>query len=305
MRSGSRARPNVSRAETLPATVTVRALLNDGSRRLEDAGVADARRTTLQVLGVLLDCAPARLVLDGDRPAPASVPEQLSSRLDQLLAGMPLAYVLGTAGFRTLDLMVDRRVLIPRPETEGLVQLVLDWAGSRPAAWGLAADVGTGSGCIALSLAAEGRFERIVATDVSDGALAVARTNRDLVRPPVPVEFRLGDLLEPLAAERFDVIVANPPYVSEAEWAALDAGVRLHEPHGALVSGAHGMRHIGRLLADAGGLLEPGGVLAIEIDARRSGAARDLARRTGWHRAEVHRDLFGRDRFLLMTKGES
>ncbi len=290
-------------AETA-AGQTARELLHAGHRHLRATAVPEARRTAIAVLGALLDCQPSELLLEGTRAVHPSVQEEFAARIERLAAGEPLAYVLGTAGFRTVEVAVDRRVLIPRPETEGLVQLVLDWASSRPGGGGMVADVGTGSGCIALALAMEGRFDRILATDISEGALAVARRNLDTVGPVAPVELRLGDLLEPLAGEQLDVVVSNPPYVAEVEWAALDSGVRLYEPEVALVS-AGGMRHIERLIVGASPLLHPGGLLAIEIDARRSGHALDLARRWGWRGAAVHRDLFGRERFLLMTKGES
>jgi release factor glutamine methyltransferase len=290
-------------AETA-AGQTARELLDAGHRHLRAAAVPEARRTAIAVLGALLDRQPGELLLEGARAVHPSIPEEYAGRLERLAAGEPLAYVLGTVGFRTVEVAVDRRVLIPRPETEGLVQLVLDWAGSRSAGGGTVADVGTGSGCIALALAMEGRFDRIIAADISEGALAVARRNLDKVGPVAPVELRFGDLLEPLAGEQLDVLVSNPPYVSDVEWAALDRGVRLHEPEVALVS-AGGMRHIERLIVGASPLLRPGGLVAIEIDARRSGLALDLARHWGWRGAAVHRDLFGRERFLLMTKGES
>jgi len=135
------------------------------------------------------------------------------------------------APFRTLTVGVDRRVLIPRPETEGLVEHALRWAQARwpDHAWGDALDVGTGSGCIALSLAAEGRFRRVVGVDRSAAALAVARANRSLVSSPTPVDFEAADLF-PAGDELFDVIVANPPYLTEVEHTALDPGVRDFEP---------------------------------------------------------------------------
>ena len=191
--------------------------------------------------------------------------------------------------------------MIPRPETEGLVQLVLDWTRRVPrGTWnvergvgggGVAADVGTGCGCIALSLAVEGHFERVIATERSPEAAALARENVDLVRPPVPVEVREGDLLAPLAGERYRAIVANPPYVTDGEYAALDPAVRLFEPREALASGAGGI--------DATRALEPGGLLAIEIDARRAERTRSLAREQGWFGAAIYEDIFGRPRYLL------
>ena len=217
----------------------------------------------------------------------------------------PRAYVEGIAGFRLLELVVDRRVLIPRPETEGLVERVLAWAGER---WGVSGergavlDLGTGSGCIALSLATEGRFARIVATDVSPAALEVARLNADRVGPALRPEFRLGAFFQPVRRDRFDVIVSNPPYIAEPEWAGLDPSVREFEPPVALLSGPDGLAHTRAILRDATAHLEPGGLLALEVDSRRADACADLARVHGFSDVLVERDVFDRPRFLLVRK---
>ena len=212
----------------------------------------------------------------------------------QLQRGVPFAYAVGRAGFRTLDLLIDARALIPRPETEGLVDLVLQNAQD-----GLAADIGTGSGCIALALATEGRFERIIAVERSPGAAALARLNLALVRPPTPVEIREGDLFAPLAGSRFRAIVSNPPYLTEDEYDALDESVKAFEPREALVSGPDGLDATRVLLAGAAALLEPDGVLALEIDERRGDAVRALAHAHGWTRIEIHDDMFGRPRYVV------
>lgn len=213
----------------------------------------------------------------------------------QLERGVPFAYAVGRAGFRTLDLLIDARALIPRPETEGLVDLVL-----RRARGGLAADIGTGSGCLALALATEGSFDRVIAVERSPQAAALARENVARVRPPTPVEIREGDLLAPLAGSRFRVIVSNPPYLSEDEYDALDRSVKAFEPREALVSGSDGLDATRALLAGAAALLEPDGVLALEIDERRGDAVRALAQSHGWTRSEVHDDIFGRPRYVMV-----
>jgi release factor glutamine methyltransferase len=167
------------------------------------------------------------------------------------------------------------------------------------------ADIGTGSGCIALALATEGAFSRVVATDESSDALAVAAANGERIRPRTPVEWRRGPFLVPLGADVFDAVVANPPYVSETEFAALDSGVRDFEPRGALVSGEGGMCHIRTLLTGAAAHLTPGGLLAMEVDARRGEVALQLAETAGWRAARLESDLFGRPRYLLAHTAEA
>jgi len=209
-----------------------------------------------------------------------------------------LQYIEGEAHFRELRLRVDRRVLIPRPETEQLVQRVLDWAAGRP---GLAAaDVGTGSGAIALALATEGPFHRVVATDVEPGALDAARANHAAAAPEAPVEFRLGDGVEPLAGERFDALVSNPPYIGTGERASLDAEVRDWEPAAALFAGADGLDVVRRLVAGAPRVLAPGGLLALEIGEGQGAAVAALVRAAGaFGEPRVEKDLAGRDRIVL------
>jgi release factor glutamine methyltransferase len=223
---------------------------------------------------------------------------------EKMAGGMPMQYAVGRAAFRHLELHVDRRVLIPRPETEMLVELVLGLAGHG----GTAVDVGTGSGAIALALAAEGRFERIIATDVSADALEVARSN--LVAIPAGrrslLDFRLGDLLAPVAGVRARAIVSNPPYISPAEKGDLPAGVRDWEPPLALFSEEDGMAAIRGIVRDAASLLEPGGLLAVEIDSRRAQPARECAETDLRYRdVEIRTDLTGRERFLVARRKES
>jgi release factor glutamine methyltransferase len=216
----------------------------------------------------------------------------------------PRAYVEGIAGFRLLELVVDRRVLIPRPETEGLVERVLAWGRGRwgSGEWGALLEVGTGSGCIALSLATEGRFARIVATDVSIEALDVARLNADRVGPDPRPDFRLGAFFGPVRGERFDVIVSNPPYIAAPEYAELDPSVRDFEPRVALESGPDGLVHTRAILQAAPDHLAPGGLVALEVDSRRADASAALARDSGFGEVRVERDVFDRPRFLLARK---
>ena len=241
------------------------------------------------------------LYLQFDRPLSPDELADFRARLLRRARREPLQYIDGTAAFRDLVLRVDRRVLIPRPETEVLVQAVLDWAAGRE---GLAAvDVGTGSGAIALALATEGPFSRVVATDAHADALAAARDNHRLAAPDAPVEFRLGDLLDPVRGEAFDVVVSNPPYVGDEEAAGLDAEVRDWEPAAALFAGPGGMDVIRRLVPQAAAALRPGGLLAVEFGAAQGAAvARVVEETNAFGAPRVRPDLAGRDRFVLAER---
>lgn len=276
--------------------------LHDATRALRRAGHEAAEHEARVLWAGLAGLHPAQVWIVRDGPATADLAARYRAAVERRAEGEPLAYIVGTAGFRRLELMVDRRVLIPRPETEELVEHVLRWARERfgpGRSWGPAADVGTGCGCIALSLAVEGRFDRIVATEYGEDALAVARANVGRIAAPVAVELRRGSLLEPLAGESFTAIVANPPYVADAEYDALEPAVRAFEPELALRAGPDGLTHTSTLLELAGRHLAAGGMLALEIDSRRAEAVRGLAERAGWCAPRVELDVFGRPRFLL------
>ena len=231
----------------------------------------------------------------------AHLSAQARSAAASIRAGMPFAYAVGRASFRHLSLRVDRRVLIPRPETELIVDIVLEATGGK----GLVADIGTGSGAIALALAAEGSFDRVFATDVSADALSVARHNLEEIpadRRPL-VEFREGDLCAPMTGLRLDALVSNPPYIANPERAALPPSVRDWEPSVALFSGDDGMDAIRRLVTDAANVLAPGGTLVVEIDSRRAELAREAATaHSHWDGAMIRRDLTGRERFLVARR---
>ncbi|MES2177280.1 MAG: peptide chain release factor N(5)-glutamine methyltransferase [Gemmatimonadota bacterium] len=223
---------------------------------------------------------------------------------ERLAAGAPIQYAAGRAAFRHLVLAVDERVLIPRPETELLVDLVLDAVRDRPG--GIAVDVGTGSGAIAVALATEGRFERVIGTDISRDALAVARTNvfQGAGANVAPVELRHGALLEPVLERGLSAIVSNPPYISHAEAGGLPSSVRDWEPAVALFSEDNGLATTLQLVRAAAVALAPNGVLALEGDMRRMTAVADAAASSGFADVRVLKDLTGRDRFVVARRRE-
>lgn len=279
--------------------------LRAGAQRLRLAGMQHSGREALAMWAALAGTSPGAVWADSETPAPGDLVQRFGEAVVRRTAGEPLAYAVGLAGFRMLDLVVDRRVLIPRPETEGLVDQVLAWARGRwpaGAPWGSVLDLGTGSGCIALSLAVEGKFTRIVATDVSAGALAVARLNAERTQPATWPELRQGSLLEPVAGERFNVIVSNPPYLTTAEFERLDGSVRDFEPAIALHAGADGLDQTRDILRSAGDYLAAGGLLSLEVDCHRAALVLSEARGAGWKDARIEADLWGRKRYLLATR---
>lgn len=300
MRSGSPANGSDSVLETLLATE-----LDAAADTLACAGVREPRREAVGLWGACTGVSPGEAWLRRDRPASARSLERFWSAVRRRADGEPFAYAARRATFRTVSLVLDRRALIPRPETEGLVDLVLrKLRAAGRGTGGVAVDIGTGSGCIALALAVEGAFDRVIATDVSRDAAALAQENVTRIRLHTPIEVRVGNLLEPLGGERCRVIVANPPYLTETEWTELDLGVREFEPKVALASGIDGLAATRALLQTAGRELEPGGLLALEIDERRADAVRVLALTAGWRRLEIYLDLFGRPRYALAWASE-
>jgi release factor glutamine methyltransferase len=219
-------------------------------------------------------------------------------------AGAPMAYAIQRAAFRHLVLDVDERVLIPRPETEGLVELVLQAVRRDGPRGGVGVDVGTGSGAIALALATEGRdlFSAVIGTDVSSDALVVAAANGQ--RMGTSVTWRHGAGLAPVrGVARVSAVVSNPPYISAAEAWALPTAVRSWEPPVALLSGADGLDATRGIVREAGDILVPGGLLALEVDARRAALVAEMLTADGrYGEVAVGRDLTGRDRFVTARR---
>jgi release factor glutamine methyltransferase len=277
--------------EVLPSR---RALLAEATAALAAGGVSEPRREALRLYAELR-FNPADAIVAGDAEAEPELARALREAVRRRAAGEPLAHVAGRAGFRTLTLRADRRALIPRPETEGLVDLLLERVCT-----GRAVDIGTGTGCLALSLAAEGDFASVVAVDSSPAALELARENREALA--LPVDLIRGDLCEPVRTRSMDAVISNPPYLTEREYAELDRSVKAWEPVAALVSGADGLEATFRLLEQARDVLRPGGWLAVEVDCTRAAASAARANSLGWMDVTIHADLFGRERYLLARR---
>jgi release factor glutamine methyltransferase len=288
-----------------PAT-TVGPLLEDLARRFAAGGIAEPFSEAREIVAGLFDVPRFWPVMNAGVAVDAAMLARATAAAAKRLAGAPLAYAIGRAAFRHLTLDVDERALIPRPETEQLIDLVLDALADSPG--GVAVDVGTGSGAIALALATEGAFSRVYGTDLSLDALAVARRNVEAMSASLraPVELVHGSLLAPLLDVRARAVVSNPPYIAMGEAAALPASVRDWEPAVALFSGAEGMSATARLVREAAEVLEPGGVLAVEVDVRRSSLVADLVgRERRFEAVRVELDLTGRERFVLARRQET
>ena len=282
------------------AATTVGALVGELAMMLDAAGIPDASREARDIIAALRDAPCFWTTVNGHAALSAAEHEAARRAARERIRGAPFAYAVGTAAFRRLTLQVDERVLIPRPETELLVDIALELVKGKRG--GTAIDIGTGSGAIALALAVEGDFDRVLAGDISTDAIEVARGNA--ARLPggtrSRLEFRAGSLLAPFAGERASLVVSNPPYIAAIEAEELPASVRAWEPAVALFGGLDGMSAIRRIIRDARSVLVPGGWLAMEVDARRaSWVVEALSVYDSYGDIGVRLDLSGRERYVV------
>ena len=285
----------------MPAYASLRLdhALRDAATRLVGA---EARPEAEQLLLHVIGRDRAWLFAHGDAPLSGADAAAFEALLARRIAGEPVAYLVGHRGFWTLDLQVSPATLIPRPETERLVELAL---ARLPADTPLRiADLGTGTGAIALALASERPQARVVATDLSDDALSIARANgsaNDLTN----VDFRAGSWWTPVAGERFHLIASNPPYIAEGD-AHLAQGDLRFEPPAALSSGADGLDAIRTIVAGAPEHLLPGGWLLLEHGWDQGEAIRALMTAAGFVDVATETDLEQRDRVTLgrVTEGQ-
>lgn len=272
----------------------------EAARRLGESGVADARGQARRLVEQASGYEGGEYFVGLTKVPAQRQMAYLDSMLARRLAGEPLQYVLGRWGFRGLDLMVSPAVLIPRPETEILAGLAIDELARRHSPGGLAVDLGTGSGAVGLAMAAECETARVVLTDVSAEALAVARANlAGLGRAAVRVSACQGSWYQALPESltgTVDVVVSNPPYVRDDE--ALPSDVADWEPTMALRGGPDGLDGARRILADALRWLSPEGSVLVELSPVQMDAAAAIARASGLVIEAIHPDLAGRDRVL-------
>jgi release factor glutamine methyltransferase len=282
----------------MPATTVGRAV-NAATQRLEEAGVSTARLDAQVILAHVLGVGRSWLFAHFEYALDETQADQYTELIARRVKHEPVAYLVGRKEFYGIDLLVDRRVLIPRPETEMLVDAVLVAAANCSPEPISIADVGTGSGAIALAVAANAENARIFALDVSKDALAVAAANTARLDTNGQVTLLHGDLLAPLP-QSVDVIVANLPYVTRADFRTLDADVRKYEPQLALEGGEGGLDVIARLLRQVPSRLCPGGSVILEIGYNQGPAMLDLVAAVlpqATH-LDVYKDYQGRDRMV-------
>jgi release factor glutamine methyltransferase len=282
----------------MSATPSLAVLRQSAVERLTAAEVDEPRLTAEVVLAHVLDLSRAQLLTRADE---SLTPDQLiraQRDLDRLAHGEPLAYVVGHREFYDVDLLTDARALIPRPETECLVEHALKALADHPAP--LIADVGTGCGAIAVTLAKHLPRAKVIAIDLSTDALALARENAQRIGVADRIEFRAGSLLEPIT-ESLDLLAANLPYIDDKDWPYLAKTIRGHEPKMAFVGGPDGLDLVRGLLRDAPRVTHIDSLILLEISAYHGDAATEIARQH-FPRAyiEIKPDYAGLDRLAVI-----
>jgi release factor glutamine methyltransferase len=272
----------------------VRDALTAANDAFAAAGVDTPRLDAEVLLAEATGWDRARLAAEPEAAVDSAAGRRFGAMVRRRIRREPVAYIVGRKGFRNLDLAVDRRALIPRPETELLVELALEL---QPRT---ALDVGTGSGAIALALADELPRCELVATDTSEHALALARENAERLGLAGRVRFERGTVPP---ERRFDLVLANLPYVRDAELPALEPEIAEHEPQEAVVAGAGGLEAIATVATPATAALEPGGSLALEVGVDQAGPVAELMLDLGFFQVEARQDLAQIPRVVLGRMG--
>jgi release factor glutamine methyltransferase len=282
-------------------TQTIRSLLQKTREWFVKKGIESARLDAELLLAHALSETRLKLYMDLDRPLKDDEVARFRELVKRRGTHEPVAYIVGTREFFGTEIAVGPGVLVPRPETEHVVEEAL--ARLADDATGTVVDVCTGSGCVAIAIALARPHLRVIAIDIDDDALAHARANVERHALGGRVEVRAGDLLAPVASERsVRAVVGNPPYVTRSEYGALMPDVRCHEPERALVGeDADGLGHHRRILAEADAILDAQGFVALEIGADQGDAVRSLSR-PGLLFSEVVNDLAGLPRIAIFSR---
>ncbi|HEU5210442.1 MAG TPA: peptide chain release factor N(5)-glutamine methyltransferase [Longimicrobiales bacterium] len=282
---------------------TALALAQKAAQLLRERGFENARLEAELLLAGVLGVKRLELYTQFDRPINDRELETFRAWVRRRLKHEPLQYITGDVQFRSLRLKVDRRALIPRPETEVLVGVVLEHLQRQTTSVPRVLDLGTGTGAIALAILAEHPAATAVATDVSLDALALAGENAALTGHTGRIELLHGDLWDAVPDERFDVVVSNPPYVAEREAADLAPEVREWEPGSALFAAADGLAVLERIVDGAAAHLQPGGLLALELGLGQAEAvAARIDATRAFETARITQDLAGRPRIVSAVR---
>ena len=237
-----------------------------------------------------------------DQPLTKAELAQYKVCIKERVQRKPVAHIVGHKEFMGLDFKVNEATLIPRPDTEILVEAVISRLKTGQEGLGTIADIGTGSGAICLSLLNYLPNLKAVTVDISSEAIEVAKENAESLGLSDRVEFYQGDMLAPIRDRRFTAIVSNPPYIPEGDIAGLEPDVRDFEPISALVAGPDGLDFYRRLVAEAGNMIADDGFLALEIGINQAEALEALGQEHGWGRCEIVKDLAGIDRVVILWK---
>ena len=281
---------------------TIGKLLKWTEEYFTKAGIDTPRLDGEVLLCHVLNKERIHLYVHFDQPLTKAELAQFKDCIRQRVQHRPVAYIVGHKEFMGLDFNVTEDTLIPRPDTEILVEAVISRLQTGRENTGIIADIGTGTGAICLSLLNYLTTLRAVTVDVSEKAIAVARENAERLGLSERVEFFQGDLLEPIRGRKFTAIVSNPPYIPEGDIAGLDVDVREYEPISALAAGVDGLDFYRRLVAEAADLLTEDGFLALEAGINQAKHIRALGESHGWGQCEIIKDLAGIDRVVILWK---
>jgi len=273
-------------------------ILNESAKTLEAAGIPSARLDAEILLSFCLGCDRLQFLKNPEIQLDQTQLTAFKKLINRRLRWEPVAYIIGRKNFWTFSLEVNKDVLIPRPDTEVIVEEILNIAKKTVSTRINILDIGTGSGAIAIALACEIPHASVMATDISLAALDVARRNACSLGIQNQIDFRQGDLLEPVKGI-FDIIASNPPYIGAQEYEELPEGVRAFEPREALLAGKSGLEFYEKLIYQAEGYLEKNGWLLLEIGARQEKDIRRIMETSGFYNnIEIRRDYAGLPRVI-------
>ena len=278
--------------------MTVHDILNESTKELEAEGIPSARLDAVVLLAFCLSCDRLEFLKNPDMAVSESKLAAFRNLISRRLQWEPVAYITGRKEFWTFTLEVNKDVLIPRPDTEIIVEETLDICHKMDSPEIKILDIGTGSGAIAIALAGELPHAKVTATDISAAALALAKKNVCALKLENKIDFRQGDLFETVEGV-FDIIVCNPPYISEKEYEKLPVGVKDYEPPVALLAGKKGTEFYEKLIYQAVDYLQKNGWLLLEIGAKQEKSVRGLMEESGCYDSmEMRRDYAGLPRVI-------